>query len=152
MNSITGTQPAGLLTTAAWHQGPDIAPAPGSESFAALLRRTSAADTPEVAGDASLTSPMGQAGQPTEDGDSELKHQFTTFVGQTLFGQLFKAMRSSLGKPAYFHGGRTEEVFQQQLDQVLADRMTLAQGGRYAQAMYDLQFGNDRGANFSASL
>jgi flagellar protein FlgJ len=56
-------------------------------------------------------------------------------------------MRDSLGKPAYFHGGRTEEVFQQQLDQVLAERMTQAQGGRYAEAMYDLQFGDSHGAS-----
>ena len=41
----------------------------------------------------------------------------------------------SLGKPAYFHGGRGEEVFQQ-LDQVLAEKLSTAQGA-FSDAMYD---------------
>ena len=36
------------------------------------------------------------------------------------------AMRDTVGKPAYFHGGRAEEVFQNQLDQVLSEHMTEA--------------------------
>ena len=31
-------------------------------------------------------------------------------LGETFYGQMIKAMRSSVGKPAYFHGGRGEEV------------------------------------------
>lgn len=139
MNPIQSASSNGLLTAAQQQITPEAAAAAGQGEFAALLRSGT------VPGAATTQAPQ-------QAGDGELKEQFTAFVGQTLFGQLFKTMRSSLGKPAYFHGGRTEEVFQQQLDQVLADRMTLAQGGRYAQAMYDLQFGNDRGANFSASL
>ena len=51
--------------------------------------------------------------------DAELKKAFTDFVGQTLFGSMLASMRKTVGKPAYMHGGRTEEVFQQQLDQPL---------------------------------
>jgi len=72
--------------------------------------------------------------------DSQLRQAFEDFVGQSLFGQLFAAMRKTLGKPAYFHGGRTEEVFQSQLDQVLAENMSKAQGGQFADDMYDRQF------------
>lgn len=138
MNPIQSASSTALLNTAQQQITPGAAAAAGQGKFAALLRNAS---TPGAEGSPAL-SPA----------DSELKETFTAFVGQTLFGQLFKTMRASLGKPAYFHGGRTEEVFQQQLDQVLAERMTQAQGGRYAEAMYDLQFGDDRGANFSASL
>ena len=35
---------------------------------------------------------------------------------------MLKAMRSTVDKPAYFHGGQAEEVFRSQLDQHLADR------------------------------
>lgn len=145
MNPIQSVGPTALLTSAQQQISPEAAAAAEQGKFAALLRSTATPATfsPQPAGP--------QAATPAAD-DSELKEHFTAFVGQTLFGQLFKTMRASLGKPAYFHGGRTEEVFQQQLDQVLAERMTQAQGGRYAEAMYDLQFGDDRGANFSASL
>ena len=139
MNPIQSASSTGLLTAARQQITPEAATAAEQGDFAALLRNASqpGAGTTQAA---------------PASGDGELKEQFTTFVGQTLFGQLFKTMRDSLSEPAYFHGGRTEEVFQQQLDQVLTERMTQAQGGRYAEAMYDLQFGNDRGSNFSASL
>ncbi len=52
--------------------------------------------------------------QQQGQGGEELKEVFTEFVGQTLFGSMLASMRSTVGKPAYFHGGRTEEVFQKQ--------------------------------------
>ncbi|HIQ19844.1 MAG TPA: hypothetical protein EYH34_01215 [Planctomycetes bacterium] len=67
-----------------------------------------------------------------------LRDAFRSFVGQTLFGQLLRAMRETVGKPAYFHGGRAEEIFQGQLDQVLAERLAEAGGERIAQPMFDL--------------
>ena len=53
----------------------------------------------------------------------ELKQAYSDFVGKTFFGQMLKAMRSTVGKPAYFHGGQAEEMFRAQLDQHLADGM-----------------------------
>ena len=47
----------------------------------------------------------------------EVQETFRTFVGEAFFGQLLKAMRSTQGKPAYFHGGHAEDVFRGQLDQ-----------------------------------
>lgn len=72
------------------------------------------------------------------EGDEALREAFRSFVGETLFGQTLKAMRKTLDKPAYFHGGRAEEIFTQQLDQVLAEKMARADGARYSDAMYDL--------------
>ncbi len=67
-----------------------------------------------------------------------LREAFQDFVGQTLFGQLLSSMRSTVGKPAYFHGGRGEEVFQQQLDEVLVEKITDASASSVADPMYEL--------------
>jgi Rod binding domain-containing protein len=68
----------------------------------------------------------------------KLKDAFNQFVGETFFTQLIKSMRSSLGKPAYFHGGRAEEVFQGQLDQMLSERMAETSSEQIAKPMYEL--------------
>ena len=70
----------------------------------------------------------------------ELRERFTQFVGEAFFGQMIKAMRSTVGKPAYFHGGRAEEVFQGQLDQQLAQHLTEASAERFADPMFERQF------------
>jgi hypothetical protein len=73
-------------------------------------------------------------------GLDELREQFTQFVGETFFGQMIKSMRATTGKPAYFHGGRAEEVFQGQLDQKLAEHLTEASAERFAEPMFARQF------------
>ncbi|MCG8649238.1 MAG: rod-binding protein [Pirellulales bacterium] len=75
---------------------------------------------------------------PKPPADAELKEKFTEFVGQTLFGSMLASMRKTVGKPAYMHGGRTEEVFQQQLDQKIVEELTEASADSIAQPMYDL--------------
>jgi Rod binding domain-containing protein len=72
----------------------------------------------------------------------ELRKQFTQFVGETFYGQMIKAMRSTVGKPAYFHGGRGEEVFQGQLDQKFSEYMTAASAEKFAEPMFEQQFPN----------
>lgn len=84
--------------------------------------------------------PAELAGAATAGGAADVRAAFTTFVGQTFFGQLLGAMRSSLGKPAYFHGGQAEEIFQKQLDQVLAEKMTVQSAEKFAQPMFERQF------------
>jgi Rod binding domain-containing protein len=70
----------------------------------------------------------------------EVREQFTQFVGEVFFGQMIKSMRATTGKPAYFHGGRGEEVFQGQLDQKLAEHLTEASAERFAEPMFERQF------------
>lgn len=70
--------------------------------------------------------------------DSELADAFGSFVGQTLFGQMVKAMRKTVGEPAYFYGGRAEEIFREQLDQVLAEKISDACSDRFSQPMFEL--------------
>ena len=74
----------------------------------------------------------------SERGDNRLRAAFDAFVGQTFYAQLLGAMRDTVGKPAYFHGGRAEEVFQAQLDQVLAEHMTEASAAEFTGPMFDL--------------
>ena len=70
----------------------------------------------------------------------EVREAFTSFVGQTFFQQMFKAMRSSVGKPAYFHGGQAEEIFRGQLDQTLSEEMTTANASDFSRVMFERQF------------
>ncbi len=68
----------------------------------------------------------------------ELRDRFDQFVGESLFGQMLQSMRKSLGKPAYFHGGRAEEVFQSQLDQLLVEKISDASADQITEPMYEL--------------
>lgn len=81
--------------------------------------------------------PTGAPGE-TKANKDEAREAFNNFVGQTLFSSLLKSMRSTVGKPAYFHGGRAEEIFQSQLDNVITDNLTESSAKSYADPMYDL--------------
>lgn len=67
-----------------------------------------------------------------------LREAFDDFVGQTFFQQMLGAMRKTVDKPAYFHGGRAEEVFQGQLDQVLSEYMTDASAAEFTDPLFEL--------------
>ena len=69
---------------------------------------------------------------------AELQETFQQFVGETFFGHLLSAMRKTVNKPAYFHGGRAEEVFQAQLDQTLAERLAQSTAETFSQPLFDL--------------
>ena len=84
--------------------------------------------------------PAPQSAQEQLDGAQKLKDAYTDFVGKTFFGQLLKSMRSTVGTPAYFHGGQAEEVFSAQLDQQMADHMTEASADQIAEPMFRQQF------------
>lgn len=68
----------------------------------------------------------------------QLREAFNDFVGQTFFGELLKQMRATVDKPAYFHGGMGEDVFQSQLDQVLVERLSDVSAAKFADPMYEV--------------
>ncbi|HVA44948.1 MAG TPA: rod-binding protein [Pirellulales bacterium] len=68
----------------------------------------------------------------------KLREAFDQFVGETFYGQMLASMRKTLGKPAYFHGGRAEEIFQGQLDQVLGEQMAKANADSFTGPMFHL--------------
>ncbi len=82
-------------------------------------------------------NPIEPKVQTAED-QEEYKKVFHQFVGQTLYGQMLKSMRETQQKPAYFDGGRAEEIFQGQLDQVLVDKMTAASSSTLSDTMFKL--------------
>ena len=84
--------------------------------------------------------PSARSAQEQVEGARKLQDAYRDFVGKTFFGEMLKSMRSTVGKPAYFHGGQTEEVFRSQLDQHLADHMTEASADKFADPMFRLQF------------
>lgn len=102
-------------------------------SSAMQLARNAAADAParQAADQARLLQ-----GKKPEDG--ELREAFDGFVGETFFGQMLASMRKTVGKPAYFYGGRAEEIFRGQLDQQLAQEMTKASANTFTGPMFDL--------------
>jgi flagellar protein FlgJ len=110
---------------------------------------TSAAGGEQDGDNASVeTRPLGKSDRhPLSDqrsladtigGAEPLREAFRDFVGQTLFGQMLSSMRSTVGKPAYFHGGRAEEIFSEQLDQVLVEQITEASASTVADPMFEL--------------
>ncbi|PQO35390.1 rod-binding protein [Blastopirellula marina] len=90
---------------------------------------------------ANLNAPVPAAEQ------LEVREKFDQFVGESLFGQMLKSMRKTLDKPAYFHGGRGEEVFQSQLDQLLVQKLSEASAQELSGPMFE-QFMSQ--ANLSA--
>jgi|SRR6267142_2473583 len=68
----------------------------------------------------------------------ELQKAFTDFVGQTFFGELVKQMRATAKKPAFFHGGMGEDIFQSQLDQILVERISDVAAKSFSDPMYHL--------------
>jgi Rod binding domain-containing protein len=87
-----------------------------------------------------MSSTKTKAAEPGSGkaGDAEARKQFDAFVGEVFFGQMIKSMRETVSKPAYFHGGRGEEVFTEQLDKVLTEHMTKASAHEFTGPMYEL--------------
>lgn len=84
--------------------------------------------------------PIPLGGNSAGKSANELREKFTQFVGEAFYGQMFKAMRSTVGKPAYFDGGHAEEVFQGQLDQTMAEQLTKTTSTQFADPMFERQF------------
>lgn len=69
---------------------------------------------------------------------ADLKDAFSDFVGQTFYGQMLASLRSTEGKVAYMNGGRGEEIFRGQLDQVIAEKLSDATSSQIADPMFEL--------------
>ncbi len=86
-----------------------------------------------------LPATPGEPALPAKTDDvGETREAFDKFVGTTFFAQLLSSMRKTVEKPAYFHGGRAEEVWQSQMDQVLVDKMSESSSDRLTDPMFEL--------------
>lgn len=115
--------------------------------FAAILAARSAAVPGSQAAARSEDGAFSRWNDGIKDSDAvpadpedaeEVRKAFQSFVGQTLFGMMLKEMRKSVHKTPYFHGGTAEEIFQQQLDTVLSEKLADATGDQLAKPMYEL--------------
>ncbi len=73
-----------------------------------------------------------------KNSDQDLRKAFQDFVGQTFFSEMLKAFRATQENSAYFHGGRAEEIFQGQLDQVLTEKLSESSAQKIADPMFEL--------------
>lgn len=78
----------------------------------------------------------GSAAARTIDND-KLRDTFSKSVGEVFYTQLLKSLRSTVGKPAYLHGGQAEDMFEAQLDQVLAEQMAARDGDRLTGELFE---------------
>ena len=69
--------------------------------------------------------------------DAKTRQAFDSSIGEMFFTQLLGAMRTTQGKPAYFHGGQAEEMFRSQLDQTIAQQMTKSHARDFTDALYE---------------
>ena len=71
-------------------------------------------------------------------GKDQVRTTFDSFVGEVFYGQMLKAMRDTVDKPAYFHGGRAEEIFQGQMDQILSEKLSETTAEQFTGPMFEL--------------
>lgn len=107
-----------------------------------VLQATSPQLTPQYPDDAAKLENTARlrTSDPTAApvASEELRKAFEDFVGQTFFAEMIKACRSGQQPSAYFHGGRAEEIFQGQLDQVLSEELSESSASKIADPMFEL--------------
>src|SRR3990172_10102476 len=64
------------------------------------------------------------------------REAFQSAVAGTFFKLMIKSMHKMHGKPAYFHGGQAEEMFQGQMDQVFSENFARSNGASLTDALY----------------
>lgn len=69
-------------------------------------------------------------------GELDARQTFQDFVAGTFYKQMLKALRKTLDKPAYMHGGQAENIFQSQMDQQVAEDLAASQGATIADPLY----------------
>lgn len=67
---------------------------------------------------------------------AEVRDTFQQFAAGTFYAQMLKSLRQTHGRPAYFHGGQAEEIFQTQMDQYLADVLARQHGSAVSEPLF----------------
>ena len=87
---------------------------------------------------ANNASPQPKAPSAESKTSPEFTDAFNMFVGQTLYGTMLKSMRATVGETPYFNGGRAEEIFTKQFDQVIAEKLGKTSAGKFSEPMLKL--------------
>lgn len=81
---------------------------------------------------------LGEQVLQTQPASDQLEDAFQDFVGQTFFAEMIKAYRSTQQPSAYFHGGRAEEIFQGQFDQLMTEQLSDSSAEKLSKPMLEL--------------
>ena len=85
-----------------------------------------------------VTPPTSTNSDPVKPAASlKLKQAADEIVGSIFYGTMLRQIRSSAFKGKYGHGGRGEEVFQAQLDQIFAKEMGRSKNANISEAIVD---------------
>jgi len=96
-----------LLSASGAAPAPPVRVKPAGQAFDAFLNQARQADaSPELSKDA-----------------KQVRESAEQLVSSTFIMPLFKQLRSDPMASEMFHGGQGEEIFQQQMDQILSDRI-----------------------------
>jgi|GEM_PF-5984107 len=71
---------------------------------------------------------------------SKLRDTFNEAVAATFYRQMFKALRASTGQAGLLANSQSEKMFQQQLDEILIEKMSQATGGDFSSDLFEQQF------------
>ncbi len=87
----------------------------------------------------SMGSPPKTTAANSRVENSEERQLFDQYIAGNFFKQMLSAMRKTVDKPAYFHGGKMEEMIQEQfLDPALAENLAKSSAASFTDPMYQL--------------
>lgn len=84
-----------------------------------------------------LPLPIEPAVRQPANANLQVKEKFQEFVAGTFYTQMLKALHKTHDKPAYFHGGQTEEIFQSHLDQQVATDLAKNNGAAFSDSLFN---------------
>ena len=83
-----------------------------------------------------VTTSISGAGASETEALKRLRTTVNEVVGSVFFAPMLRSLRNSSLTGTFGHGGRGEEVFQAQLDALIAERMGTASRGGLAETLY----------------
>lgn len=102
----------------------------------ALGFRKSDAQDLEAHDFSALLTDKSEVSEEAKARDLELKEKFQDFVAGTFYKEMLKSMRNTQNKPAYFHGGQAEDIFQSQMDDLVTQDLARKHGDKIAGPLY----------------
>jgi Rod binding domain-containing protein len=84
----------------------------------------------------SLSALTSTAANPNSSPDS-FQRTFQESVGGLIFGEMLKSMWSTVGEPAYIHGGQAEKMFRAELNRELSTQFASNHGGEMVRELFD---------------
>jgi Rod binding domain-containing protein len=67
----------------------------------------------------------------------DLRKQYQSAIAGTFFRTMLKSLHAGENKPAYMHGGMTEDIFRSRLDDQMSEILAETHGEAFAQPFFD---------------